>query len=411
VVVMVVTMETAAATTTTATAALIDPAKQRVIEGVDFMLEHFGSIFPRSVATLATSHCQVQVNSREEIIQRFEESDFIDCYMSIFPTYNKREHYKPNHIFIDIDRQHFATDQEFEQAVEDTIQNIRRTFGNDVSPTILPSGNGIHIHLPIDMPGPLEDVTELSQFKDVSNEFLRYLERRISNWKSDPNHNISFRSSLFRVPGTYNLKCIKSGKEPSDVKIIMRWSKVLVRPSLELLHDFLAYMTQKELIDRRARKLKKQIRENALKERVIVMAQRTDDLTKADYFRRRLMMVQTQKQATPLTSSEVKGQVNWIETVLMQTPLDDYRKDVIFWILVPYLCTIKNIQDDDEIHRIVDEWLDRCEELRGLEPSRRDFDRRIDDAINWAREHDMLPTGLETIKKDYPELYDKLFES
>jgi hypothetical protein len=410
-VVMVVTMETAAATTTTATAALIDPAKQRVIEGVDFMLEHFGSIFPRSVATLATSHCQVQVNSREEIIQRFEESDFIDCYMSIFPAYNKKEHYKPNHIFIDIDRQHFTTDQELEQAVEDTIQNIRRTFGNDVSPTISASGNGIHIHLPIDMPGPLEDVTELSQFKDVSNEFLRYLERRISNWKSDPNHNISFRSSLFRVPGTYNLKCIKSGKEPSDVKIIKRWNKVLVRPSLELLHDFLAYMTQKEIIDKKAQKLKRQIRQNSLKERAIVMAQCTDDPTKADYYRRRLM-AQTQRRSQPVLSSldDNIGRTNnnWIENILLQTPIDDYRKEVIFWILVPYLCTIKDIQDDDEIHQVVDEWLDKCEQLRRLEPSRRDFDRRIDDAIEWARDDNMLPTKLQTIKEDYPDLYKKL---
>jgi hypothetical protein len=399
-----------------------DPAapaavKQRVIEGVDFMLEHFGSIFPRAVATLATGHGQVQVNSREEIIRRFEESDFIDCYMSIFPAYNKKEHYKPTHIFIDIDRQHFVTDQEFEQAVQETLHNIRRTFGSDVSPTLNISGNGVHIHLPIDMPTSLERVEELSQFKDASIEFLRYLERRLSNWKSDPNHKISFKSSLFRVPGTYNLKCIKSGKEElSEVRILKRWNKVLVRPSLELLHDFLAYMTQKEIIDRKAAKLKKQIRQNSLKEKAIVMAQRTDDPTKADYYRRWLM-VQTQKRegSQPLLLSSSKddniiGRINnnWIETILLQTSIDDYRKEVIFWILVPYLCTIKDIQDDDEIHQVVDEWLDKCEQLRRLEPSRRDFDRRIADAIEWARDDDKLPTKLQTIKEDYPDLYKKL---
>jgi hypothetical protein len=76
----------------------------------------------------------------------------------------------------------------------------------------------------------------------------------------------------------------------------------------------------------------------------------------------------------------------------------------------PYLVTIKGIEDDDEIHQIVDEWLDKCEHLRSLEPSRRDFDRRIDNAISWAREHDMLPTRRDTIKEDYPELYGKLFK-
>ena len=99
---------------------------------------------------------------------------------------------------------------------------------------------------------------------------------------------------------------------------------------------------------------------------------------------------------------------NWIENILLQTPIDDYRKEVIFWILVPYLCTIKDIQDDDEIHQVVDEWLDKCEQLRRLEPSRRDFDRRIDDAIEWARDDNMLPTKLQTIKEDYPDLYKKL---
>jgi hypothetical protein len=391
-----------------------DPIKQRVIEGVDFMLEHLGFIFPRAVATLATGYSQVRVNSREETIQRFEDSDFIDCYMSVFPTYNNKQHYKPNHIFIDIDRRHFASGQEFEQAVQDTVENIARIFGDNVSPTMLASGNGIHVHLPIDMPGPLEQVTEVKHFKDVSNEFLRYLERRLSNWKSDPNHNISFKSSLFRVPGTYNLKCIKSGKELSstEVRILKRWNKVLVRPSLDLLYDFLAYMTQKEIIDKKAAKLKKQIRQNSLKERAIMMAQRTDNPVKADYYRRRLMS-QTQQ---PMTSGPKGSDIihtsnsNWIETILLHTPLDDYRKEVIFWILVPYLVTIKGIEDDDEIHQIVDEWLDKCEQLRSLEPSRRDFDRRIDNAISWAREHDMLPTRRDTIKEDYPELYGKLFK-
>jgi hypothetical protein len=341
--------------------------------------------------------------------------------MSIFPSHHNNNNNNnnnnkaiPNHVFIDIDRQHFTTDQEFEQVVEDTVANIVKAFGNSVSPTIIASGNGVHIHLPIDMPRPLETVTEVKHFKDVSNEFLRYLERMLSNWKSDPNHNISFRSSLFRVPGTYNLKCIKSGREPSEVRILKRWNKSLVRPSKDVMYDFLAYMTQKEIVDKKAAKLKKQIRQNCLKERAIVLAQCVNDPNKADYYRRRLM-AQTKQQSTSSSSSlkeeeDITGQAtsNWIESVLLQTPINDFRKGVIFWILVPYLTIIKDIQDDDQIHQIVDEWLDKCEQLRSLDPSRRDFVRRIDDAINWAREHDMLPTKLETIKQNYPDLYKKL---
>src|SRR5215204_4538080 len=141
-----------------------------IIEGLDFMLEHFvrsevttTPLFPRSIATLATGHRQIQVNSREAIFQRFGESNFIDCYMSMFAVNHLND---PNHIFIDIDKQHFTTDQEFNQAVEDTIQkNIPKIIGGDTSPTVLSSGNGIHIHLPIDMPGPLEDVIGVNHFK------------------------------------------------------------------------------------------------------------------------------------------------------------------------------------------------------------------------------------------------------
>jgi hypothetical protein len=42
--------------------------------------------------------------------------------------------------------------------------------------------------------------------------------------------------------------------------------------------------------------------------------------------------------------------------------------------------------------------LGKCQELRRLEPSRRDFDHRIDDATEWARRNKMHPTRLETIK-------------
>jgi hypothetical protein len=54
----------------------------------------------------------------------------------------------PNLIFIDIDRCLFTTAKEFWGAVEETSKNIDQTLGG--KPTVLWSGNGVHICQPIE---------------------------------------------------------------------------------------------------------------------------------------------------------------------------------------------------------------------------------------------------------------------
>lgn len=193
-----------------------------------------------------------------------------------------------------------------------------------------------------------------------------FAERYLSANKCDKGNYPALKSCLIRIPGSLNSKCKAAGID-AEVKIIQRWDGH--RPDYRLLlGSFHAYLVGRQPSSRPI----------------------------------------SSKTLLPLQQYGEEGGkvIPWIEK-LLQTPIDDYRKEVIFWILVPYLCTIKDMQDD-EIHRVVDEWLDKCEELRGLEPSRRDFARRIDDAIEWARDNDKLPTKLQTIKEDYPDLYKKL---
>ena len=73
-------------------------------------------------------------------------------------------------------------------------------------PTILWTGNGYHIYIVIDT-RPLELIKELSELsKKSSEEFLRYAEVIFSMKKKDSGHNPSFKSSLLRIPYTFNSK-------------------------------------------------------------------------------------------------------------------------------------------------------------------------------------------------------------
>jgi hypothetical protein len=214
---------------------------QNVERGLDFILSHFEDIqplWPRKISTLATEGGQVAVNNREQALSYLETADLIDCRINAYPQYREGVLYEPNHLFIDLDCCTFPTDQDCTEALKTTLQNIKTQLGSS-SPTVIWSGNGYHMHQPLDMPLPLERVTEFACFREPSKQFLRYAERILSNSKADPNHNPSFKSCLFRVPGTYNLKCIYSGKhKDSEVRVIQRWDGVRVRPSKEFMLGF-----------------------------------------------------------------------------------------------------------------------------------------------------------------------------
>ena len=66
-----------------------------------------------------------------------------------------------------------------------------------------------------------------------------------------------------------------------------------------------------------------------------------------------------QPQATYSTT------IRWIEK-LLQTPLNDYRKFVIWSILSPYLINIRKCSVE-EASNLIKNWLDKCNKLRPLD--------------------------------------------
>ncbi len=98
--------------------------------------------------------------------------------------------------------------------------------------------------------------------------------------------------------------------------------------------------------------------------------------------------------------------ISWIDK-LIHTALDDRRKDLIFWVLAPYLITVKGL-GYDKAYSIIEQWLEKCNEVRRLEPDKTAFRYRIRYCLNYAEHEKWMPIKFVTFKEYYPEVYNEL---
>jgi hypothetical protein len=325
----------------------------------DFLLNHFQDpLFPRTVSTRETEGRQVLVFSREEALSRFIESDFLDCRINAYPDYTEFSginRQAPCFIFIDLDRSGFNTPEAHKQALSITLKNIEEKFGG--KPTVIWSGNGYHIYQPVDAV-ILEQEEDFSYFDQPSRRFLKFTEQHLSNHKSDPSHNPSFRSCMIRIPYSYNSKCITNSK----VIILEKWNGI--RPSIRgsLLYDFYLWLANEKI-----KESKKQIE------------------------------ISTHQSNIRRTSNSIR----WIDK-LLQTPIKDYRKNAVSIILAPYLINIRKMPFADAF-KTIQEWLNKCASLRALDSN---FNYRVKYAINTAIESGIPPMKFDTLRRKNRLLYD-----
>ena len=143
-----------------------------------------------------------------------------------------------------MDRNDFKTDRSFENALSNTIKNIREKLGNDDGyPTVLETGGGYHIYQPVYCPIALENITEFQKFEKPSQEFLRFAKDNLSNGKADKNNNPSFKSCLVRIPRSINSKYGNT-----KVKIVQKWNEVRPPIPREFIEEFRTYLIQKRLM-------------------------------------------------------------------------------------------------------------------------------------------------------------------
>ena len=88
---------------------------------------------------------------------------------------------------------------------------MKRLFEDDnVQPSVLWSGKGYHIYLPLDAL-VLEDATIIFEDIDIydpSRKFMQWAEQHLTDGKADPCHSkgVSFNNCMLRVPGSINSK-------------------------------------------------------------------------------------------------------------------------------------------------------------------------------------------------------------
>jgi Primase X len=338
-------------------------------EGLLFILEQFneGEIWPRTVSTKLTNNSQIPVYSIKEAIDLYKNAEFKDCKINAYPYFtefkgiNRQE---PNLIFAaDLDKSRFESIKLLITALARTRTKIAKDIGGH--PTILWTGNGFHAYQPVAAP-ILELESQFSKFDRPSTKLLKYAEYRFTNGKTDPSHNttISIKNCMLRVPWSIN------SKNSQQVLIIQKCNGV--RPKINpILFDFYIYLANKKIVEQQLRQQ------------------------------------QYQKRLFGSQQNSVTNSVGWIER-LLNTGLNDHRKYAITFILAPYLINIKN-QGYGESFNNIQNWLySKCEPLRQLDSTQRDFDRRIKDSLDSCMRKGWKPISLGRLKGENKDLYSSI---
>jgi hypothetical protein len=354
--------------------------KLKVIDGIELLLNLFEKagqqriekLFPRKIMTAKYSG-QITVNSKEEMLQKFEEAHFIDCRINAYLNLPPGILQTPNIIMIDLDiHRTLKTGQKLiKQVLYKTLQNIAEYSDEAIVPLVIWTGNGYHVYIILNLGQPLEYIAEYSKLdvtKEISKEFMRFTKSYLSDNKADSKNNPSFDSCMLRVPYTLNSKCLYAdmSEGESEVKVTQNWNNhaANINEIALLLSAFYTHLVNNKI---------------------------AHDNT-------------TAKEITRKFGSNTSNSISWIET-LFQMTLSDHRKYVMSLILVPYLINIKQLSDEAAIAK-VKEWLSRCDKVKKLD-STYNFDYRINYCINKCKTNrNLKPIRFEDkLQKSNLELY------
>jgi hypothetical protein len=163
--------------------------------------------FPRTISTEKSKGRQIKVTSLEDVITHFEESNWMDCRISLFGD-TEINKIIPNAIFIDLD------DKDALEIVKIRIYELIKGI-----PLIIFTGNGYAIIQPIKIKSMIGLKKESMTGYELATKFLKYSKYYLTNGKADPQNNPSLKSCLIRVPHTINSKNRKT------VEFIQSWDE------------------------------------------------------------------------------------------------------------------------------------------------------------------------------------------
>jgi hypothetical protein len=262
----------------------------------------------------------------------------------------------------------YALDRVFERALNNTLQKIKESIGGN--PTVLWTGNGYHTYQPVSG-FILEEFETFYEFtiyfdKDLTSLFIQYAEEYFTDYAADRLHNPSVKSCLVRIPGSLNSKCITTGQD-ARVKIVQKWDGH--RTSI---HSLLRYF------------------------RIWLIQKRIDDMEEL----RKQEKKHTKFQMTVSKNQERTNTIKWIEKGILEHPLLDHRKFIIWRILSPYLLNIRRLPKE-EAYSVMKEWLDKCDKLEKLNFNPK---IKIKDGLKAATKG-YFPISMEKLKEENRQLY------
>jgi hypothetical protein len=217
-------------------------------KNLHFILSHLnnqGHVFPRSIMTFKTKG-QIFSYSEDDIFQHFLESEFKDCKINGYPLFDKDDDNRlsPSFIFIDLDLSLCDTCKYPKRKLDYILKETLNKMEKEVNgfPTVLWTGDGYHIYLPIRLVN--QDVKEkekekcsiefVSQFddefsssfsfvnNDIAADFMKFASKHFTNNHIDLDQISCINSFYVTVPGTINSKL------NLKVEIIQAWDGKLV---------------------------------------------------------------------------------------------------------------------------------------------------------------------------------------
>ena len=106
-------------------------------------------------------------------------------------------------------------------------------------------------------------------------------------------------------------------------------------------------------------------------------------------------------QMTVSKNQERTNAIKWIENGILEHPLSDHRKYIIWRILSPYLLNVRKLPKE-EAYSVMKGWLDKCNELEKLNFNPK---IKIKDGLKGASKG-YFPISMEKLKEENKQLYD-----
>ena len=353
---------------------------QKVQDGLDFILSHFQEpLFPRKIMTKQLGY-RVEIFNKQEALEHFKNSNYEDCRINAYPSFT--EYHGINRtpisfLMVDLDLKDFSNETKkgkavLERALNNSLRKIRESIGGN--PTVLWTGNGYHVYQPVSgfILEEYETFYEFTKYldKDLTSMFIQFSEEYFTDYTADRLHNPTVKSCLVRIPGSLNSKCVIKGQDAAEVKIIQKWDGI--RPPMQrLLRHFRIWLIQKRIDD-------------------------IEELKKQEKRHTKFQMIVSKKQ-------EPTNTIKWIERGILEHPLPDHRKYIIWRILSPYLLNVKKLPKE-EAYSLMKGWLDKCDKLEKLNFNPK---IKIKDGLKGASKG-YLPISMEKLKEENRQLYDEV---